>query len=223
MSKNCLISIGLLSVAWIMPMGAQTNVNADLSKFNFNIGGGIDTPLNPTGRYVGVDGNFLVGAGYNVSKQNAVFGEFGWTGLPSNVGLSPLNAPNADINLYTLTANYRYHLDRLGGSAFGAYLIAGGGWYYRHININKNYVVPPATVCLPIYSWYGYSCSTGGVVSQTIFSKGSSSGGVNAGAGFTIRLGDSGWKFYMESRYNIAFTHFLSTTYIPVTFGIRFN
>jgi hypothetical protein len=39
----------------------------------------------------------------------------------------------------------------------------------------------------------------------------------------TIRLSDTGWKFYVESRYHYAFTQRIATTLIPVTFGFRFN
>ena len=222
MSNRIVISLGLLIAASTIPLGAQ-NIPPDLTKFNFNIGGGVDTPLNPTGRYVGVSGNFLVGAGYNIDKHNAIIGEFGWTGLPSNIGLHPINAPTGNINLYTLTANYRYRIDRIKRSAFGVYAIAGGGWYYRHISVDQNFVVPPATPCLPIYFWWGYGCSTAGVVSAQVFSKGSSSGGVNGGVGFTLRLGDRGWKFYMESRYNYGFSDFIHTAFVPVTLGIRYN
>ena len=222
MSKKIWASIGLLSLALLLPLKAQ-NINADLKKFNFNIGGGINTPLNPTGRYVGVSGDFLLGAGYNIDKSNSIIGEFGWTGLPSNIVLHPVTAPSGSINLYSLTVNYRYHHDRLGGSPFGLYAIMGGGWYYRHTAIDKNFVVPPDQACLPIYNWWGYDCSTGGVVSEQIASKGASAGGLNGGGGFTIRLSDTGWKFYVESRYNYAFSNRIPTTFVPVVFGLRYN
>jgi len=76
---------------------------------------------------------------------------------------------------------------------------------------------------LPIYNWWGYDCSTGGVVSEQIASKGASAGGLNGGGGFTIRLSDTGWKFYVESRYNYAFSNRIPTTFVPVVFGLRYN
>ncbi|HWB85993.1 MAG TPA: outer membrane beta-barrel protein [Bryobacteraceae bacterium] len=220
MFRTAIITIGVLTVGLCVPVHGQ-----DYSKLNFNIGGGVSTPLNPTGSFAGVSGNFAVGAGYNIDKRHSVIGEFMWSGLPPNrFALQPINAPFGNVNLYTLTANYRYHLDKIGGSAFGAYVIAGGGWYFRHASIDKNYVVPPNTVCEPVFTWWGFVCDSGGfVVTQTIASKGASAGGVNAGVGFTIRIGDSGWKFYTESRYHYAWTNRTPTTLIPVTFGIRLN
>ena len=71
MSKKTLIFVATLSGIWLAPAHAQ-----DFSKLAFNIGGGISTPLNPTAQYVGIDGTFNVGAGYNINKKNSITGEF---------------------------------------------------------------------------------------------------------------------------------------------------
>jgi len=219
-AKTFVLSVCLLSAALLVPLQAQ-----DYSKFAFNIGGGVSTPLNPTAQFVGVSGNFDVGAGYNINKHSSVTGEFMWSGLPPNrFTIQPVTAPFGSINLYTLTAEYRAHKDSIGGSRFGVYAIAGGGWYYRHSSVDKNFVVPPDTVCQPFYFWWGYTCTSGGfVATETLAARGVSAGGVNAGAGFTLRLTDGGWKFYVESKYHYAFTNRIATTLIPVTIGFRFN
>jgi hypothetical protein len=197
----------------------------DWSKLTWNIGGGVTTPLNPTATIAGVSGNFDVGVGYNLNKKSSVSAEFMWNGLPPNLFvIQPVLAPFGNVNLYSLTANYRYHHDHIHHSPFGLYMIAGGGWYSRHASIDKNFVVPPSTVCAPIYGWWGYACDTNGFVfTETIAHKATNAGGVNAGVGFTIRFGDSGWKFYTESRYHYAWNPVIPTTFVPVTFGIRFN
>src|SRR3954465_7010059 len=119
MSKKILVSIGLFCAGWILPLHGQT-------KFNFNVGGGVSTPLNPTGAYTGVSGNFNFGAGYNIDKKNSISGEFMWSGLPTSVfTLHPIDAPSGNINLYSLTVNYRHHIDSIHGSPFGLYGIAG--------------------------------------------------------------------------------------------------
>jgi len=180
--------------------------------------------LNPTAQYAGVSGNFETGAGYNITRNHAILGEFMWNGLPPNLSVvHPVDAPFGSINLYALTGNYRYQASRLSGSRFGVYFIGGGGWYYRYATVDKNYAVPPSTVCLPIYDWWGYGCTTSGYIyTAQLAAKGVSAGGVNGGAGFTIRLTDSGLKFYLESRYHHAWSH-IPTAVIPVTFGFRYN
>jgi hypothetical protein len=214
------VSLGLLGAVCILPLPAD-----DFSKLNFNIGGGVTAPLNPTAQFVGVSGNFVAGAGYNINRSNAIIGEFMWAGLPPNNDVfHPINAPFGNVNLYTLTANYRYSFDKIRGSRFGVYLIGGGGWYYRRTSVDRDFVVPPGTVCEPVFTWWGYACDPNGFVfTATLASRGVSAGGVNAGTGFSIRLSDSGWKFYTEARYHYAWSTRIPSTLIPVTFGIRFN
>ena len=220
MGKRILTVFGLLSAAMLIPVHGQ-----DLSRFTLDFGGGVSSPLNPTAQYAGVSGNFVGRAGYNINRKNAIIGEFMWAGLPPNLfTLHPINAPYGSVNLYTLTGNYRHQVNNIHGSPFGLYFMAGGGWYYRYASIDKNYAVPPNTVCYPIYTYWGYACdSSGYVYSQTVAYRGSSAGGANAGAGFTIRFGDSDWRFFLESRYHYAWSNRIPTTLIPVTFGIRFN
>ena len=172
-----------------------------------------------------MSGNFDFSAGYNLDAKNSLNGEFLWSGLPTDVfTIHPIDSPTGKINLYSLGVNYRHHIDSIHGSPLGVYGILGGGWYYRYSSVDKNFVVPPATVCAPIYGWWGYGCDPNGYVySQTVAFKGASSGGVNGGVGFTLRLSDSGWKFYTEARYHYAFSNRIPTTLIPVTLGIRYN
>jgi hypothetical protein len=220
MSKQILFATALLGAACFVPMRAQ-----DLSKFTFNLGGGISTPLNPTGSYSGMSGNFVFGAGYNLNKKNAIIGEFLWSGLPLNrFVINPIEAPFSNINLYSLTANYRHQFERIKGSPFGVYTVMGGGWYHRYTSIDKNYTVAPGTPCMPIYSWWGYTCDPYGYVyTQTVAAKGVSAGGLNGGVGFTIRFADSNFRFFTEARYHYAFSERIPTTLIPVTFGFRYN
>lgn len=223
MSGKTLLSIGLLSAVWLLPLAAQ---DEDLEMLNFNVGGGLTVPLNPTARYVGVNGNFTTGAGANFNKHNGIEGNFMWAGLSPALSLvHPTNFPTGTVNVFSLTGNYRFHIDSIRESAFGVYVIGGGGWYYRRTSINKNYVVPPLTVCQPIFNWWGLTCATSGgfVNSVTIASHGTSAGGLNAGAGFTVKVGDLGWKFFAEARYTYAWSAFIPTTFVPVIFGFRFN
>jgi hypothetical protein len=218
--KSVTIYITLLAAAAVLPVCAD-----DFSKGNFNIGGGVSTPLNPTANYAGVSGNFVAGGGYNLDKHNAIIGEFMWNGLPPSIRLfHPINGLTGSVNLYSITANYRFQVERIRKSHFGAYVIGGGGWYYRYASVDKNFVVPPNTVCQPIYTWWGFACDSNGYVySAQIAWKGQSAGGVNAGTGFTIKLSDTGWKFYVESRYHYAWHNRIPSTVVPVTFGLRYN
>jgi hypothetical protein len=219
MSKELLRIIGLLSVACVVPIQAQ---HADEEgKLNFSMGGGLSVPLNPTAKYAGVGGSFLGGGGYNLNQHNSIVGQFMWDGLPPSVGaIAQLNGISQGVNLYNITADYKY---RNGfGKTFGYYVIAGGGWFYRHASISKSTFIPTDTVCQPIYGWYGYTCSNG-FVNTVGVSTGTSSFGANGGVGLTIRVKDTPWKFFVESRYVYAASRSISTQVAPVTFGFEYQ
>src|SRR5258708_32588567 len=67
MSTKVLVTIALMSAGWIIPLHGQ-------SRMALNIGGGMTTPLNPTGAFTGIGGNFNKSRGYNVHKKNTIFG-----------------------------------------------------------------------------------------------------------------------------------------------------
>jgi hypothetical protein len=242
MRRQILLAGSALILCWVVPGHAQNQSGAtggpDPNRsFNLHIGGGFGIPVGSTGRFAGLSGAFQIGAGPNLSKHNSVFGEFMWQGLPPsrNALAAILNTPtinplvvnsitnlSTSKNLYALTANYMYHME---GHRYGFYLVAGGGWYYRHVALN-NYTVQPGTVCEPVWDYYGYTCVNGLVSNQnTLASNGISSGGVNAGGGFTISLGggDSYYtQFYIESRYHYSPQGgVVSTQIVPLTFGFR--
>jgi hypothetical protein len=218
MSTRTLSMMGLLAINTIISVQAQTN---EEGKFNFSMGGGLSVPMNPIARYAGVGGTFLGSAGYNLDRHSSIVGQFMWNGLPPSVGaIEQLNGISNSVNLFSMTADYKYR--RGLGKAFGYYLIAGGGWYYRHSSISKSTFVPTETVCTPIYDWYGYSC-TNGFVNTIGISSGTSSFGGNGGVGLTLRIKDSPWKFFVESRYVYAASRLIATQVAPVTFGFEFQ
>ena len=158
-----------------------------------------------------------------------------WHGLPPNRNallpilnalclLNPPPAPNlpcsvasihATDNVYALTANYMFHRE---GKLFGYYVTGGGGWYYRHASL-ESFSVPSGTVCVPGWTWWGYTCQNGFVA--TLASGGISSGGVNGGLGLTVGQA-LGLKFYIEARYHYSPQGGrVSTQILPVTLGIR--
>jgi outer membrane protein with beta-barrel domain len=210
----------VMGIATVMALAAP--IWAQEGKLNFNLGGGVGVPLNPTADYAGVGGNFVIGAGYNVNKNNAFIGQYMWHGLPPTLSLkAQLIGVDTSSQLNAMTVNYR-HMSQLTRN-FGFYLIAGGGWYYRHSRIERTVETTTPIVCQPAYSYYGYPCTGGYVYYTKDAAAGTSAFGGNAGLGFTVRLSDSNWKFYIESRYHYANTAFVSSQVAPVTFGIMYR
>jgi hypothetical protein len=181
-------------------------------------------PAGPTNRLAGASMNAVIGAGYNFTKHHSFVGQFMWAGLPPDKqALEPIwivagrNDISGSSNMFAVTANYRYGRQ---GKTFGAYLIGGGGVYYRHSNLSREVPAGEGTVCGPSWEYWGYGCASGTVTAgETIVSTGSTAFGGNAGVGFTIRINDEGYKFYVESRYHYAPNRIVPTQFIPITLG----
>jgi hypothetical protein len=215
------LSCIVISAAALFPVQAQDGIRW----LNFNIGGGLSVPLNPTARYAGLSGNGTTGAGINFDKHNSLEGDFLWVGLPPEFPAArQLFRPDVSVNLLALTGEYRVHVDDIRESPVGFYVLGGGGLYHRITTIEGRLFVPPQIACQPVYNWWEIACTPNGFVSSTRSGLSSSNaGGINGGAGFTFRFHHSGWKLFAEARYHYVWSDFVRTTFVPVTFGLRYH
>ena len=217
MPRSRLLILGVLVaiVGW-KPLHAQSAWD-EVKRFSYIFGVGSSTPVGRLGNYFGVNGSALAGIGARISRRNSIQGEFQWSAFSGEP-----NIPNRTLNYSILSANYRYHVDSISGSAFGIYVIGGGGWYQRHISNYTGQPLPPFTSCQTIYTWIGYSCD-GAYASTTVDNHRTNTGGINGGVGVTLRVRDSSWAVFAESRFHYAWTPLIRTTYIPLTLGVRFK
>lgn len=197
------------------------------SRINTNVAFTLSAPLNPLAQSTNFGWGVVIGAGYNISHRHAIVAEFLWNRLqPTPEALTPFRVAlhSADVNghgnLFAWTANYRYELR---GHSLGAYVIGGGGFYYRNAHLSKTVVVGQGTSCTPAWLWWGFVCSNGQVESdQTLASSASGAFGFNGGIGFTVKVDEPRYRFYVESRYHYAPNSRINTQLIPISIGIRF-
>jgi hypothetical protein len=225
LATKAIIGITFLAIAHCI-VYAQDEGDDD-PKGNTNLGMPISAPLNPTAQFVNLGLGTTIGAGYNFTRRHAVVGEFMWNNLfPTNGALNPIRVAlqnpniNAHGNLFAFTGNYRYELR---GKVLGAYLIGGGGYYFRNSHLSQKITTGSDLTCNPTWVWWGFTCESGVVTAnQTLASSSSHSMGVNGGFGFTARVGDAPYRVYVESRYHYAPGRAVSTHIIAVTFGVRY-
>jgi len=212
---------------YVVSPRAQSSESSPFSRLNSNAAFTVTAPLSTMGSYTTPTWGLVYGAGYNISKRHSVVGEVMWNRLyATSEALAPIRVTpqNNDINghgnLVALTANYRLQLE---GKVFGTYLIAGGGMYYREANLSQRVVVGDSVSCTPAWLWWGFTCQSGIVTSQqSLASSSSTAPGGNVGIGFTVRIPDSHYKFYVESRFHYATNRGVATATIPITVGVRF-
>lgn len=215
-----------IALAAVQPLQAQDDCGNEC-RINTNVAVVTNFPVAASAQSVGAGWGIAGGIGYNFDRRNALIGEFMWNRVfPSGGALTPLATASQSTDLrgntdiYTLTAEYRYELR---GRLLGAYLIGGGGWYFRNTWLSREVPSGTNTVCSPAWRWWGYSCSSGIVnPNQPPVTSSTNAFGVNGGVGFTARVGQAPYRLYTEARYHYAPTKNVSTQFIAVSVGIRY-
>jgi hypothetical protein len=224
----------------------DSRTNSDGSaKYTFYVGGGFTLPVGGTHNYLATSYDFQGGVGRNFNKTFGVNAEFDWDNFgfqtaTLNNQLAIYNSPplNADFNQLGGTSHvWSFTLDPImnfySSDTLGAYVIGGVGFYHK----TANFTIPALGEVCYIYGCYTYQAN------QTIDKYTSNAFGVNGGIGMTYKFSRfAGEKFYVEARYiytansprafsygdangnnfNVFPQNSAKTTFIPVTFGIRF-
>ena len=223
----------------------DSRTNADGSaKYSIFVGGGFTLPVGDTHGYLTTSYDFQGGAGRNFNKTFGVNVQFDWdnfgfqTATLNNL-LAIYNSFGAQISQLGGTSHvWSFTLDPIvnfyNSDTFGAYVTGGGGFYHK----TANFTVPTIGVYCDFYGFcYQFQAN------QTIDKYTSNAFGVNGGLGLTYKFSRfAGERFYVEGRYvytfNSARTFSLGdvngngfnvfpqnshkTSFIPITFGIRF-
>lgn len=225
----------------------DSRTNSDGSaKYTFVVGGGFTLPTGATHGALDTSWKVQAGVGRNFNKTFGVIAQFDYDNFGINT--STLNNQLAIYNGPVLQGNFT----QIGGNSHdwsftlnpivnyytsdtkGAYVIVGAGFYHK----TANFTTPGIGVyCDPFYGCFQY------VANQTIDKYTSNAFGVNGGLGFTYKLSRfASTRFFVEGRYVYTFNsqrpfsygdangngfnvfpqNSERTSYIPITFGLRF-
>ena len=227
----------------------DSRTNSDGSaKYTFFVGGGFTLPVGGTHNYATPSWKIQVGGGRNFNKTFGVMLQFDYDDF--GMQTSTLNNQLALYNSLCGPV-LGCQLSQLGGSVhdwsftlnpianfytsdtFGAYAVLGFGFYHKYTQFTTPAI---GTYCDPFYGCYNYQAN------QPVDWYTSNAFGINGGLGLTYKFSRfAPEKFYTEVRYvwtdnsqrpfdvsgNTSYFNAFPqasarTTYIPVTFGIRF-
>ena len=229
----------------------DSRTNSDGSaKYTFFVGGGFTLPVGGSHNYLAPSYNIQAGGGRNFNKKFGVMAQFDYANFGFQT--ATLNTQLAIYNSLGATDQNGNPLSQLGGNShdwaftlnpiynfynsdnYGAYVVVGFGFYHKTANFTTPSV---GTECDFFGNCFQFQAN------QTIDKYTSNAFGVNGGVGFTYKLSRwAGERLYVEARYvytdnsprqfsfgdvngngfNVFPQNSAKTTYIPVTFGIRF-
>ncbi len=231
------------------PNYSDSHSNPDGSpKWTFLVGGGFTLPVGGTHYYATPAWKIQVGGGRNFNKTVGVmlqfdYDRFGMQTAALNKQLAlynticgeggcGFNGLNGNVHDWSFSLNPTFTIPTEG--SLGAYAVVGVGFYHKY----TQFTTPTTGLCIDPYFGFEYQCTGDSPVDWYT----SNAAGVNGGFGVTWKFSKfSNEKFYAEARYvytansrkpyNVSGTtnYFNAfppasapTTYIPVTFGLRF-
>lgn len=217
-----IVLVALLSMLAI-PATSRAQGHDDPS-FTDSMALSLSKPLGGISPYSNTALGLNVSAGYNFSRSHAIEGVFMWNWIyASNSAIQSLQqalqnqSASGHGNLFTLSANYKYELR---GKLLGTYIVGGPGWYRRTTSVTQTIPVGTAVPCQPIWVWWGVPC--GPILTSTSAGTSSNAIGGNVGIGFSIRVGDAPYRWYVETRYHYAPTKNIETQLLTINVGFRY-
>ena len=222
------------------------------NRLAFMAGGGFTVPVgSASSDYLNTSWDIEAGGGINFSKKLGVLLQFDWDnfGLPGNVlgnqqalytsltgdttGIFTGLDGHTHVWSFTLNPTLNFYQ----GDKIGAYAVVGGGFYHKV----TDFTIPTqGTGYSPYYGYYTYTAN------QTIDDYTSNAAGVQGGVGMTYKFSRfANERFFAEARFVHTFNQARAgdptvtgastgtannlyppnsneTSYIPITFGIRF-
>jgi hypothetical protein len=208
----CFLLAGLAAAA---PL-ARAQDDDEVQHWNLNAGGGFSFPTGEAGKHFDWGWHGAAGAGWNPTARLGILAEYQYNRFTlSDATLTAFHVPSGDSNIWHITGNGMFRFNP--GKRIDGYVIGGYGFYRRRVNFPE----PTTSAGLVCDAWLQI-CPPGVVpVNYTLGPSITQSGGVNVGGGGTYRVGEGPLKIYGEVRAHWMFSSPGSTTFIPITFGVR--
>jgi len=189
------------------------------SRLTATIGAGVNTPIGRSTEFTHSGGTFAVGLGYRLSKHQSVLVQYYYFAMPFNRAIvDQLGFLKPSSSLYGLTINYRREFRM--SSATHPYLIGGSGWYHRVATITRPAAVTEI-LCSSGLAWWSLACLEGTVpLDKVVAGSTSNALGINAGAGFSRKIGNTPAHWYLEIQYHYAPYQGVSTQAVPLMVGL---
>jgi opacity protein-like surface antigen len=210
-------SIDILA-AILALLALTANARAQDNDHRFTLQGGVGASPLVGGISDRLDNGWhiTVGGGYNFTHRFSATLDYTYNGYGVSKGvLNEAQVPDGNAHMWSLTVNPRLQLTH--NDKFNPYVVGGVGYYRRTVKFTQ----PTLVQILLFDPFFGGFFNTVIQADQVIGEITQDGIGGSAGAGFDIKLGASGAKFFTEARYHYADTGHVPTRMIPLTVGVR--
>ncbi len=204
-------------IVFISTFGVISSAQSE-DRLNFGGGAGFTVPTDRAGNRLNTGWNVNLRGGVNLTQQFLADLDFTYTNSRFNdTTLAEFNEPDGGLGIWSLTFNPVVRLAPH-NSKIQPYITAGYGLYHLNFTLTR----PTTVLTILCDPFFGFCFPGSAAADQVVASNSTYKGGVNAGGGIDIPIGESRMKLFAEARYHRMFTsHGSDLTYIPVTFGVR--
>ena len=210
------IKLGISALLLAAAMATARSAAQEEHKFTFDVGAGVSPLVGEVSTNLDNGWHVVADGGYNFTSRISTSLEYTYNGYGvSSKTLSEAQVPGGNAHMWSITVDPKLRL--MHGHKIDPYVAGGVGYYRRTIEFTSPSLVP-VFFFDPFFGVFFNTLVTANRVLGDI-TKGGIGG--SAGAGFDVKLGESGVKFFSEARYHYAATGSVPTRMVPVTFGLR--
>ena len=193
---------------------AATTYAQDEHRLTLNAGAGFTPLVGRIGKSLDNGWSVTAGGGYAFTShfESNVQLSYSAFGVTHSI-LAAAKVPDGNSHLWSITFDPKIRLGR--ERTVDPYVVGGVGYYRRTIQFTPTAV--PLTVFDPFFGFFSTLVPANGVP-RTITQDGI---GGSLGAGFDVKFGQRGLRFFAEARYHCADTGRFPTRIVPVTLGFR--
>jgi hypothetical protein len=208
---------GGLAAALLVSFAGMAAAQREDHGWTGNVGAGFTPLVGSMNTRLDNGWNISFGAGYHFTSRFSLGAQAMYNGLSVNSSvLRELAVPDGNARVWAITAEPRLTFGRR--YKFMPYVVGGVGYYRRVVEFTQPTLIP-VTVFDPFFFTFNPVLIRGNVVLGRIIRDGV---GGNAGAGFQIPIGQSGFKLFAEARFHYAGDGGVPTRMVPFTVGLRY-
>jgi len=205
------------SAALVVSLAGPAAAQHEEQGWTGNIGAGFTSLVGSMNTRLDNGWNISFGAGYHITSRFSFGVQAMYNGLSVNSStLRQLAAPDGNARIWAITAEPRLTFGRR--YKFTPYIVGGVGYYRRVVEFTQPTLVP-VNVFDPFFFTFNPVLIRANVVLGRFIRDGV---GGNAGAGFQIPIGQTGFKIFAEARFHYAGDGSIPTRMVPFTVGLRY-
>jgi opacity protein-like surface antigen len=210
------IRVGV-AAALLVSFAGMAAAQDEEHRWTANVGAGFTPLVGSLDTRLDNGWNISFGVGYHFTSRFSMGAQIMYNGLGVSRGvLREFALPDGNARIWAITAEPR--LSFAPRRKFTPYVVGGVGYYRRVVEFTQ-----PTLVAVTVFDPFFFTFSPVLIPARVVIGRVIRDGiGGNAGAGFQVPIGQSGFKIFAEARFHYSNNGGTPTRMVPLTVGLRY-